>query len=209
MNKIFVIGFPKSGTTSIHASLTTHNISVIHWGDDPINPKVIVGLKIREAKNQNKKLLSYLDEYQAFTQMETCIDKNRCYWPQLVDVPLLKEQYPNSKFIFNDRIIEKWIGSLQKWNIVCGPFREKGESLIERMIRLDIPGLPAGKGKNEEELKQWYIAHKNNMIDFFKHDDNFIVFNIETDHGQKLGDFLEIKDFIWQHHHKSYPRNTL
>lgn len=138
MNKIFVIGFPKSGTTSIQESLTSAGISAIHWGVDDI----FVGTSIQKAKNQNKQLLSEINTYQAFTQMKTCIDKARCYWPQLVDVPLLDEQYPNSKFIFNDRNIDNWIRSLRQWNINTGPIRQEGQSLIERIIKLDIPGLP-------------------------------------------------------------------
>jgi hypothetical protein len=202
MNKIFVIGFPKSGTSSIQTSLTNAGVLSIHWGKGGIS----VGKCIEESKEKNEPLLSKLDLYQAFTQMETCIDEHRCYWPQLVDVPLLNQQYPNSKFIFNDRNIDNWLKSLHNWNINVGPIREKGESLIERIIKLDIPGLPKNKGKTDDELKSWYLQHKNNMIDFFKNKDNFLLFNIELDSGDKLADFLEIQNFSWCHKNKSWPK---
>jgi hypothetical protein len=202
MNKIFVIGFPKSGTTSIQESLTSAGISAIHWGVD----NIFVGTSIQKYKSQNKLLLSEINTYQAFTQMETCIDEHRCYWPQLVDVPLLNQQYPNSKFIFNDRNIDNWLKSLYRWNISTGPIRRDGQSLIERIIKLNIPGLPRGKGKTDGELKDWYIQHKNNMIDFFKNKDNFLLFNIEIDSGEILAEFLEIQNFSWCHKNKSWPK---
>jgi hypothetical protein len=204
MNKIFVIGFPKSGTTSIQESLTAAGISSVHWGVNDI----FVGTSIQKAKNQNKPLLSEINVYQAFTQMETCIDKDRCYWPQLIDIPLLDQQYPNSKFIFNDRNIDNWVRSLREWNINTGPIRQKGQSLIERIIRLNIPGLPRGKGKTDEELKYWYLEHKNNMMDFFQYKSNFTIFDIELDSGDKLAEFLEIQNFSWCHKNKSWPKNS-
>jgi protein O-GlcNAc transferase len=208
MNKIFVIGFPKSGTTSMYTSLTLAGIPSIHWSTDDFLPiktpnEIIVGISIQKSKYQSKPLLSELNNYQAFTQMEVCIDEKRCYWPQLVDVPLLYQQYPNSKFIFNDRNIDNWLRSLCRWNISAGPIRQKGESLIERIIRLDIPGLPKNKGKTDEELKYWYVQHKNNMMDFFKNKDYFLIFNIELDSGDKLAEFLEIQNFSWFHTNKS------
>jgi hypothetical protein len=205
MNKIFVIGFPKSGTSSIQASLTNAGISSINWGKDEIS----IGKCIKESKEKNEPLLSTLNLYQGFTQMEICIDQTRCYWPQLVDVPLLDQQYPNSKFIFNDRNIDNWLKSLHNWNINTGPIRQSGESLIERIIKLDIPGLPKNKGKTDDELKDWYLQHKNNMIDFFKNKDNFVIFNIESDSGDKLAEFLEMKNFSWCHTNKSWPKKQI
>jgi hypothetical protein len=212
MNKIFIIGFPKSGTTSIHASLASAGISAVHWATDNMLPirspyKIIVGTSIKKAKDQNKSLLSELNAYQAFTQMETCMDEDNCYWPQLIDVPTLHQQYPDSRFIFNDRKIDSWIKSLRNWNITTGPIRQKGHSLIERIIKLDVPGLPSGKGGTDQELKNWYIQHKNNMLDFFKNKDNFILFNIETNSGNKLGEFLNIPNLTWRHLHKSHYIN--
>lgn len=43
------------------------------------------------------------------------------------------------------------------------------------------------------------------MIDYFKikNKDNFIIFNIESDGGDKLAEFLEIQNFVWCHKNKS------
>jgi hypothetical protein len=107
--------------------------------------------------------------------------------------------------VFN-RNIDNWIRSLRYWNINTGPIRQKGQSLIERIIRLNIPGLPRGRGKTDEELKYWYLEHKNNMMDFFQHKSNFTIFDIELDSGDKLAEFLEMQNFFWCHKNKSWPQ---
>jgi len=195
-NRIFIVGFPKCGTTSIHYSLVINGIRSIHWAEDPDIQKKLVGLSIQSAKAKGLPLLTYLDEYKAFTQMESCINQTKCYWPQLQDVPLLESQYPNSKFIFNDRDPKKWISSVSNWNISIGNLRN-------RLVHLDIPGLPAGAGAKDSELLDWYFWHKSNMIGYFKDKRNFIVFDVEKDSPQKLGDFLGIKNFQLPHLNKS------
>jgi len=195
-SRIFVIGFPKCGTSSIHFSLEHIGIKSIHWAHNPDSLIGLVGISIQKAKNEGLPLLTYLSEYAAFTQMETCINNDLCYWPQLLDVALLDEQYPGSRFIFNDRNISGWIRSVTNWNLPIGNLRK-------RLIALDIPGLPSGVGEKDSELEDWYLWHKRNMIDYFKGKDNFILFNIEEDSEQKLGDFLGIKDFNFYHKNAS------
>jgi hypothetical protein len=195
-NKIFVVGFPKCGTTSIHYSILTQGIKSIHWAKDPDLRTNLVGVSIRKAKENGLPLLNYLNNYRAFTQMESCIDQNNCYWPQLQDIPLLEKQYPNSRFIFNDRNPEKWIKSVTNWNISIGNLRS-------RLVSLDIPGLPAGVGHKDSELLDWYDWHKSNMIKFFEGKSNFIIFNVEKDEPQKLGNFLGIKEFYLPHLNRS------
>lgn len=213
MNKIFVIGFPKCGTTSIHDSLLNAGIKSSHWqipakdnfevnksGPRQVSP---IGCLIKKAKQEGNKLLYYLNGYEAFTQMDAnFLYKNNsklfCYYPQLEDVPTFDIEYPNSRFIFNDRKISNWIRSLINW----AP-NKKSKLNYKDVIKIsDIPGLPRGKG-DDEDLKRWYLWHKNNMIDYFKHKDNFLVFNIEKDPAQKLGDFLEIKNFVFLHSNKT------
>jgi len=195
-NKIFVVGFPKCGTTSIHYSLLANGINSIHWAKDPDQQTRLVGISIQRAKAEGLPLLTYLNDYDAFAQMETCISQSFCYWPQLQDVPLLEAQYPNSKFLFNDRDPKNWIKSVSNWNISIGNLRS-------RLSHLDIPGLPAGIGQEDDDLLNWYKWHKSNMIKHFEGKDNFIVFDVEKDDPQKLGNFLGIKKFQLPHLNKS------
>lgn len=195
-DRIFVVGFPKCGTSSLQYSLEASGIESLHWAD-LVNFTDLAGMAIKKAKQQKLPLLTYVNKYRAFTQMETCIDENMCYWPQLLDVPLLEEQYPNSKFIFNDRDVSRWIRSVTHWN--AGSLG----NLRTRLTVLDIPGLPKGAGAKDSELENWYVWHKKKMINHFKGKDNFIVFDIEKDPDVKLGSFLGIDNFNFYHKNSS------
>ena len=208
-NKIFVIGFPKAGTTSIHDALECAGYKSVHWGiyesnDYPVHAirfgKNVssVGMLIKLAKYNNLPLLYYLNNYNAFTQMDISLDKNLCYWPQLTDIPLLDKQYPNSKFIFNTRPLNKWISSVNRWG-----------DLKLRLTKLEIPGLPYGVGSKDDELVKWHDWHKNNMIEYFKNDeDKFTIFNIEEDNPKKLANFLGLKSINFGHKNEN-KRNSI
>ena len=171
INKIFVVGFPKCGTTSIHDALCDAGIKSIHWGwyNSPkymphhitrFGKKVTsVGVMIKEAKDKGRPLLYFLNQFNAFTQMDVTVNQYN-YWPQLEDVPLLDRQYPNSKFIFNTRPLDKWISSVNRWG-----------DMKTRLTKANIPGLPYGIGYNDKELVDWHNWHKNNMIKYFNGDD--------------------------------------
>lgn len=206
-NKIFVIGFPKCGTTSIHNSLINVGIKSCHWHIE-IGPKCEltgltnvspVGCLIKKAKKEKKELLFYLNDYQAFTQLDANFlhsgNKLFSYYPQIEDTIFLDKSYPNSKFIFNYRNTSNWIRSLDNW--LSG-----GVSYREVIKMSDIPGLPIGLG-SDQDLINWYYWHKNNMIDYFKNKNNFILFNIESDNPQKLGDFLGFNNFTFFHSNKT------
>ena len=190
--KIFVIGFPKGGTTSIHYALQNAGINSLHWAwyDSPshlpsnglrFNRRFTsVGMMIKYAKEAGLPLLHYMHGYDAFTQMDISLSKDLCYWPQFLDVPLLDKQYPESKFIFNTRPVHKWINSVRHWG-----------DLTIRLTKLDIPGLPYGYGEEDKHLKDWHDWHLSNMVDYFKDKPNkLVVYNIENDPVSKLSDFL-------------------
>jgi hypothetical protein len=201
--KIFVVGFPKAGTTSIHYSLIKAGIKSNHWAwyNCPSDlayvkrfsvPAAPVGMLIKRAKEENLPLLHYLSEFDAFTQMDVSLNEELNYWPQMEDISTLDAQYPGSKFIFNDRPMEKWLKSVIHWG-----------TLRRRLGKLDIPGLPLRVGYLNRELINWYNWHKNNMINYFKGRDNFIIFNIENDSPQKLADFLGLESIVWSQRNKS------
>lgn len=91
MNKIFWLGFNKTGTTSIHNLFKGLGFKSYHnatWVIDSIN--------------HNK----------------TKIDKYDCFTDGLgfSDIDWLTEEYPNSKFILNVRKLDKWILSCYNHN---------------------------------------------------------------------------------------------
>ena len=93
--KVFGIGMPKTGTSSLHTALEILGIKSIHYPHDEKT--------VRELEAGNYRL-SLLDEYDA-----------------LCDVPIpaifaqLDECWPDSKFILTVRDQEEWLDSCENW----------------------------------------------------------------------------------------------
>ncbi|HXX53057.1 MAG TPA: sulfotransferase [Thermodesulfovibrionales bacterium] len=98
INKIFNIGFNKSGTTSLSAALNILGIRTIHYmheGDRLIDI-------IRDNKKNNRKLLRGLEDIDGFSDFAGILFQE------------LDKQYPNSKFILTIRDMDEWLASREK-----------------------------------------------------------------------------------------------
>jgi hypothetical protein len=90
--KVFAIGFPKTGTTSINRALTTLGYKV----------KGHFGLKDPDiSRNVYETAFHFVDQYDAFE------DAPWCYIYKELD-----KKYPESKFILTLRPTEQWIKSI-------------------------------------------------------------------------------------------------
>jgi len=107
--RILVVGFPKSGTTTLQRAFAETGLSSGHWR---IGSKAI-GRLIYDGFYEQGDPFHHLDGYEAITQMDYCNhettqDGERRFlnvWPNL-DIPLLltiRRMYPNCKFILNYR----------------------------------------------------------------------------------------------------------
>lgn len=212
-NKIFNVGFPKAGTCSIQHSLECANIKSVHWAINVKNREylhhvdrykpslVCIGTLIQWAKKENLPLLHYLPEFDAFTQMDVNLSQDLNYWPQFEDIPVLDQQYPGSKFIFNTRPLDRWISSVNRWY-----------TMRRRLTDLEIPGLPKGIGGLDKHLMDWHNWHQQNMLDYFGgENEKFIIFDIEKDDPQKLAGFLGIENMVWERKNvnEKFPEKAL
>jgi hypothetical protein len=94
--KIFVIGLPKTGTTSLHRAFETLGLRSFHWGGARAYHAVL------RAEREGGRLLARVGEsYDAYSDVETLS----------VRFDLADLQYPGSRFIFTVRDIEDWVAS--------------------------------------------------------------------------------------------------
>jgi len=102
--KIFAIGFPKTGTTSLNRALTTLGYKVkSHFGlDDP-----------NISRNVYEMAFRFVEEHDAFEDAPWCFIYKE-----------LDEKYPGSKFILTLRSTEKWIKSQVDHFTQTRPMRE-------------------------------------------------------------------------------------
>ena len=104
---IILIGFPKSGTTSFQHLFTTLGLKSYHQF---YNNKFI-GLIIKKNKEDSLPLLTGMEDADAITQLDLCVDHTRCYWPQFLDYKQLYYENPDAVFILNKRNPEALLSS--------------------------------------------------------------------------------------------------
>ncbi len=185
--KLMVIGFPKSGTTSITAALEASGFRPVHWTDDKNRH---VGALIYHATLHGLDPFAHLAGYDAVTQADACLPaKGVNYWPNL-DFAILRairRSHPSCLFVLNYRRPEAICDSIMKWS-----------HLHKRLIAADIPGLPPGAGTKREHLMAWIENHLDACRTFFANDDRFIEIDIESaDAPDRLGRALGVRLNGW------------
>jgi len=184
--KAFVVGFPKSGTTSIDKALAASGLRSAHWK----TTKGYVGQIIYRNLFAGIDPLAGLENFAAITQADVCLPKEKLnFWPNL-DFAVLRQirrYHPECVFILNYREPRLTADSIRRWG-----------DLRQRIKQSDIPGLPAGYGGNDEQLIAWIENHFAAVRHFFKDDPKFLELDIAApDAPYKLGDALGVELKWW------------
>ena len=185
--KVFVVGFPKSGTTTLTAALESSGMKAAHWADADGK---FIGETIYENVLGGRDPFEGLRDYDAITQADVCIPAQRInFWPNLDFAVLAKirEAHPDCLFLLNTRNPAKICSSIDRW-----------PSLRDRIVRASIPGLPARMGITDGQIIAWIENHFAACRRFFGADDNFLELDIEDEAApDKLGKALGITIGEW------------
>ena len=187
--KLMVIGFPKSGTTTITAALEASGLRTAHWGDQMGR---FIGALIYGAVLEGRDPFAHLQGYDAVSQADVCLPGQHInYWPNL-DFAILRairRAHPECLFLLNYRRPEAIAASIGKWR-----------GLQNRLMLADIPGLPRGMGAEQSELVTWIENHFDACRAFFAADEHFIEIDIEQpDAPERLGAKLGMPIVEWGH----------
>jgi hypothetical protein len=184
--KAFVVGFPKSGTTTLTRALTESGLNAAHWRV----PAGFVGKIIYDNIFAGREIFAGLEDYQAIAQADVCLPKaGKNYWPNLdfAVINLIRSTYPECLFILNYRDPRRIADSIRRWS-----------RLQHRLTISNIPGLPAGIGGNEDELVIWIENHFSAIRHFFRDSPNFLEIDIAAeDAPTKLSEALGIPIAWW------------
>lgn len=169
--KIFLIGFNKCGTTSLHKFFRDQGLHSAHcW----IGQKF---LALEAAASQDiDKCHKVFSGAQVFSDF-TFLKENQFVEP-LDKFPIWRKAFPNSYFILNDRPIDDWVNSR---------LLHKGGSFLQRYLSfsgLDEHGV----------ILQWrekFLAHRENVLSFFQDDEKFCHFMVGLDSITKIVQFLQ------------------
>lgn len=191
--EVFLLGFPKSGTSTFHRALNLSGFNSVHWQTrNNKRSDEFVGKLIYESyfsgEDPLKKVINF--GYDCVTQSDVCIPNKKInFWP-ILDYGLLlciAKYHPECKFIYNYRVPKKIINSINNWG-----------DLRKRITLSDISGLPTGYGNKDSDLLLWINNHYLCCRKLFKNYNNFLVIDIESEDAQlQLSDFLNVKIKWW------------
>ena len=184
--KIFIIGFNRCGTRTLHYFFKNNNLKSIHWDDnnlvDVFENNIKNGNKLLEnGKTINKEVNSYCNYSEAtvFSDMtKHVINKDAKDYYKRLD-----KDYPNSKFILNIRDVNKWIQSRIKHN-------------NGRVLNKQMNFHNCDKKQIEIIWKNMYEKHIHDVKNYFENrKSDLCIYDIENDSIDKIIEFLK-NDFI-------------
>lgn len=161
MSKVFIIGLPRTGTTSISVALLGMGLSVAHT---------------------------------AFTkkafEMADAVSDAPCF----SDYMHLDTLFPDAKFVYLNRDIDKWVLSitmlLKKMAPHLEPKTGKFNPILKRSFHQVFPStLPL----THTSLADCYLKHQQAVFSYFKDRDDFLMIDVsEEDSLLKLKHFLGV-----------------
>ncbi|QFU23984.1 sulfotransferase family protein [Shewanella eurypsychrophilus] len=162
MSKIFIIGLPRTGTTSISVALLELGLSVAHT---------------------------------AFTKRAFEVADAISDAPCFSDYQHLDGLFPNAKFIYLTRDMDKWLPSmtmlLEKMAPHLEPETGRFHPILKRSFHHTFSSvLPL----THSTLIDCYARHQREVLSYFKHRDNLLSIDVsEQGSLQKLKQFLGIE----------------
>jgi hypothetical protein len=162
MSKIFIIGLPRTGTTSISVALLEMGLFVAHT---------------------------------AFTkkafEMADAISDAPCF----SDYQHLDTLFPNSKFIYLTRELDKWLPSITMLLEKMAPRLDKKTGVFHPILKRSFhhtfaESLPL----TQNELIDCYVRHEKEVREYFKNRNDLLSIDVsEQDSLLKVSQFLGLK----------------
>ncbi|HEY0894084.1 MAG TPA: sulfotransferase [Cellvibrio sp.] len=165
MNKLFIIGLPRTGTTSISVALLDYGFKVAHT--------------------------AYTKR--AFELADVISDA-----PCFADYKELDKLFPESKFVYLDRALERWVPSMQmllnKMLPELAPKSGYLNPVLKRCINTTFAPLTTENPLDRQHLENCYRAHQHEVFRYFSTRDDLLTLDIsQQDSLQRLLGFLGIE----------------
>lgn len=188
---IFVIGFNKTGTTSIHKLFEENGIPSIHWDQGKL-----AKISLINVLKGDRVFSGYDDKFKVFSDMFFRTDKfifegNSLFRQMYCD-------YPESFFIYNRRNIDDWINSrLNHSSLVFEMNLIALQKKINKSCTVDdvVDYWKKSRFRFEEDIKD-YFKNSRFFIDIDIDDPNFV---------DKISEFtgIELNPAFWKKYNKS------
>ena len=144
------------------------------------------------AYQHNLILIESCGNYTAYAQMDTITgtggDRN-CFYPQLMALDRIHDEYPNATFIFMFRDVDKWINS-----VIHFRNGQLGKRLQQCSKNGEIPFL---QGNSPKQLRHFWCNTVKHARKFISTHPSHQYYEIDIDHpntGEQLSKIFHIDD---------------
>lgn len=134
MNKVFCIGFQKTGTTTLGKAL-----EALGYHHTSFNRDI---LDVYRA-GQKAEVLEYMNDFESADDAP---------WNKIDMIPLLYEAFPNSRFVYLHRDEELWKQSVVNW------------SLKKRGVEANIDGYLKDYRAHHDFVNQFFTGEKSSAL---------------------------------------------
>lgn len=180
--KIFIIGFNRCGTRTLHHFFKDNGLGAIHWDCDNLvntfeknikrNKKLLDGGRTVKPSVSTEGLYSKCIVFSDMTRHDDNKDAKDYY-------KRLDQDYPGSKFILNIRNVDDWIASRKKH---CNGL------IVNKLKKYHNCSL----NELENKWKEMFNEHTNQVLEYFKdRPDDLLVFDINTNTVDDVVNFFE------------------
>lgn len=194
-NPAIVVGLPKAGTQSLYDFFRCGGYkNVSHYGDchpKRMKSKSFCGLVIKNNVLAGVDPLLNTGNWDLYAQVDVTYlaDGRTCFYPQMEALDEIHKYHPNSTFILNTRNASHWLGSVKRWHGMQG-----------RLIRCNLPDLPAGTGKKDEDMLLFHEKQNERVRDFCKRYPSHTLVEIDVESnttGKVLEEAFGISSRCW------------
>ena len=176
---VFIIGFNKTATRSLHHLFAENGYSCVHWDDGKLVLRMLHNLV------SGKKILTGYDTkfqvYSDLTFVNHSIDIQANTFFRIMD-----RDYPGSYFIYNTRGMEDWIKSR------AGHAKHRDQnSYLSRSMSLNNTSDPEVVFANWREQRHRF---ETDIRSYFANADNFVELDVKQDDVcRTLSDLLHVE----------------
>ncbi|KAL9179539.1 hypothetical protein ACHAXT_008829 [Thalassiosira profunda] len=185
------LGFPKMGTSSLHAYFSCGGLVSTHYKCGRGSKKC--GVCTRESVEAGSPPLAQCGAADVYAQMD-----DGMYFPQIELLEEFVRGHPEATFFLTFRNMSKWYHSISHW-----PPRKNGPHMDERFKKLNITGSPTRATKsNPQEFEDWYCSHVKRVRDIVARNPSHTLVEVDIEDpeiGQRMEDTFGIRKSCWGH----------
>lgn len=162
---IFIIGFNKTGTRSLHHFFEANGFPCVHWD------RGMLALAMKKNLIQEKKIFAGYDHrFKVYSDMT--FNNYSIYIEANEHFRIMDRDYPGSYFIYNNRDMEKWLASRLNHN------PSRGHPLAERCLSIYNT---TDENKLKEIWRTQKLRFEQDIRDYFSGNGRFLEIDIGKD----------------------------